>query len=342
MGEYLPFWHRRPFARQQASQEEGGISEKLFVKINNLKQGMFIKGKKASNPVLLYLHGGMPDYFLTRRYHIGLEDLFTVVWWEQRGSGLSYSKNIPRESMSLKQMMSDTLELTNYLRHKFGQEKIYLMGHSGGTFIGIQAAASNPELYNAYIGVAQMINQLKSETLAYQYMLERFREKRNQKMVRRLEAAPVSMEMGTPDGYVAIRDKAMHSLGIGTAHDMESVITGLFLPSLACGDYSLLERINLWRGKKTSGISSLWSEMLSTDLNQKELSFKIPIYFFEGIYDYTCSYFLAKDYFGKIEAPIKGFYTFYQSAHSPIFEEPERAQKILLQDVLGGVSTLSD
>jgi pimeloyl-ACP methyl ester carboxylesterase len=120
------------------------------------------------------------------------------------------------------------------------------------------------------------------------------------------------------------------------------VITGLFLPSLACGDYSLLERINLWRGKKSSGISCLWSEMLSTDLNQKELRFNIPIYFFEGIYDYTCSYSLAKDYFEKIEAPIKGFYTFHQSAHSPIFEEPERAQKILLQDVLGGVSKLSD
>jgi len=119
----------------------GSISEKVFVNINGVEQGMFIKSKDATHPVLLYLHGGMPDYFLTQRYPTGLEDYFTVVWWEQRGSGISYSADIPPETMTLEQMISDTLEVTNYLRHRFGKEKIYLMGHSGGTFIGIQAAA---------------------------------------------------------------------------------------------------------------------------------------------------------------------------------------------------------
>jgi pimeloyl-ACP methyl ester carboxylesterase len=329
-------WQRQMFADKQ------DISEKVFVNINNLKQGMFIKGKNASNPVLLYLHGGMPDYFLTKSYPTGLENLFTVVWWEQRGSGLSYNRNTPKATMTLKQMVSDTLELTNYLRRRFCKEKIYIMGHSGGTFIGIQAAASAPELYHAYLGMAQMTNQLKSETLAYEYMLERFKEKRNKKMVKKLEVAPVSLTNGAPIEYLAIRDKAMHSLGVGTTHDMKSVITGIFFPSLACGDYTFRERINLWRGKKSSGVSSLWAEMLSTDLSETTLEFNIPIYFFEGIYDYTCSYILAKEYYEKIKAPIKGFYTFYRSAHSPIFEEPAKLQNILLKDVLEGKSNLSD
>ena len=107
------------------------------------------------------------------------------------------------------------------------------MGHSGGTFIGIQAAARAPELYHAYIGVAQMSYQLTSEKLAYEYMLQQFKENGNRAMVRKLEAAPVTMRDGTPHAYLAIRDKAMHSLGIGTTHDMKSVITGIFLPSLA-------------------------------------------------------------------------------------------------------------
>jgi pimeloyl-ACP methyl ester carboxylesterase len=134
--------------------------------------------------------------------------------------------------MTLEQMISDTLEVTNYLRHRFGQEKIYLMGHSQGTFIGIQAAARAPELYYAYIGVAQISNQLKSERLAYEYMLKQFQENGNEKMARKLEAAPVTMTDGTPEAYLAVRDDAMHSLGIGTTHDMHSVITGIFLPSL--------------------------------------------------------------------------------------------------------------
>jgi pimeloyl-ACP methyl ester carboxylesterase len=292
--------------------------------------------------VLLYLHGGMPDYFLTERYPTGLEDHFTVVWWEQRGSGISYSADIPPESKTLEQMISDTLDVTNYLCHRFGKEKIYLMGHSGGTFIGIQAAAREPQLYSAYIGVAQMSNQLESEILAYDYMLQQFKENGNREMVRKLEAVPVTMTGGTSDAYRALRDPAMHSLGIGTMHNMNSVVTGLFIPSLQSPEYTLSEKVHTWTAKATSGVSMLWDEMITTDLSKEVTDFDIPIYFLSGIYDYTVNYSLAKDYFDKINAPVKGFYTFEQSAHSPIFEEPEKVRKILQEDVLTGTNRLGD
>ena len=330
----------KPFLDKNGNPLEGSISEKMHLNINGVEQGMFIKSKDSTNPVLLYLHGGMPDYFLTRKYPTGLEDYFTVVWWEQRGSGLSYSADIPPEEMTLEQMISDTKDLTNYLRKRFGQEKIYLMGHSGGTFIGIQVASQVPELYYAYIGVAQMSNQLKSERLAYEYMLKKYRENGNAKMVRKLEAAPVTMTDGTPDAYRVLRDPAMHSLGIGTTHDMKSVISGIFLPSLICPEYTLIEKVNMWRGKSRSGISIMWANMLATDLTKQVTELKLPVYFFEGIYDYTVSYDLAKDYFEKIKAPVKGFYTFEKSAHSPLFEEPEKMQQILRDEVLVEVNIL--
>jgi pimeloyl-ACP methyl ester carboxylesterase len=332
----------KPFVDENGHPPAGSLSEKVFVNINGVKQGMFIKSKDVTNPVLLYLHGGMPDYFLTQHYPTGLEDDFTVVWWEQRGSGLSYSPDIPRETMTLEQMISDTLEVTNYLRHRFGREKIYLMGHSGGTFIGIQAAAQAPGLYYAYIGVAQMSNQLKSEKLAYDYMLKQFKENGNLKMVRKLEAAPVTMANGTPDAYLAVRDEAMHSLGIGTTRDMNSVITGIFLPSLQSREYTLSEKVSLWHGKSTSGVSSLWDTMIATDLSEQLPELHLPVYFFHGIYDYTCSYTEAKAYFAKLKAPVKGFYTFEHSAHSPLFEEPEKMQMILQEDVLVGANSLAD
>jgi pimeloyl-ACP methyl ester carboxylesterase len=318
------------------------ISEKDFVDINGVEQGMFIKSKDRRHPVLLYLHGGMPDYFLTRRYPTGLEDLFTVVWWEQRGSGLSYGAAMPPESMTLEQMISDTLEMTEYLRRRFGQEKIYLMGHSGGTFIGVQAAARAPQLYYAYIGMAQMSNQLESEKSAYEYMLGRFKESGDARMVRKLEAAPVTTAEGTPGKYLALRDIAMHGLGIGTTHDMKSVISGIFLPSLTSREYTLTEKINMWRGKSRSGVSLLWDKMLSTDLAKEVPELAVPVYFFHGIYDYTCSYAEAKSYFERLKAPVKGFYSFEHSAHSPLFEEPERARKILQEDVLTRSKGLAD
>ncbi len=332
-----------PIVGENGEPLEGSLSEKAFVNINGVKQGMFIQSKDVSHPVLLYLHGGMPDYFLTEKYPTGLEDIFTVIWWEQRGSGLSYSADIPRESLNVDQMISDTLVLTDYLRERFHQDKIYLMGHSGGTFIGIQAAARAPEKYYAYIGVAQMANQLKSEKLAYDYMLQQFRQNGNTDMVKKLEAAPVTMEGGVPQEYVAmLRDQAMHMLGGGSMHNMNSVVTGIILPSFASPQYTLGEKINTWTGKSRSGVAALFGTMTSTDLSRTLPELTIPVYLLEGQYDLTCGYSVAKEYFAVLKAPVKGFYTFENSAHSPIFEEPERVQQILREDVLKGTNSLAD
>jgi pimeloyl-ACP methyl ester carboxylesterase len=320
----------------------GSIHEKTFVNINGVSQGMFIVGRDRNNPVLLYLHGGMPDYFLTERYPTGLEEYFTICWWEQRGAGLSYNRRIPKDSITVDQLIADTIAVTDYLRNRFGQEKIYLMGHSGGTFIGIQAAARAPELYHAYLGVAQVSNQLNSERLAYEYMLSAFRNAGNARMVKRLEAAPVTGAETPPRSYLAVRDKAMHSLGIGTTHDMRSVLKGILLESFRSTQYSLREKLNMWRAKASSGVSVVWDAMISTDLATVVPRLEIPVYFFEGIHDYTCSYTEAKSYFQTLSAPLKGFYTFYSSAHSPLFEEPARMQLIVREDVLAGSNHLAD
>jgi pimeloyl-ACP methyl ester carboxylesterase len=319
---------------------EGSISEKTFLQIGGVKQGMFIQSKDSTNPVLLYLHGGIPDYFLTKKYPTGLEDFFTVVWWDQRWAGLSFNANTPKESITLEQMILDTKEVTNYLRKRFGQDKIYLMGRSGGTFIGIHVAAQLPELYHAYIAIAQMSDHLQSERMAYEYMVKEYRNAGNRKMIRKLEASPVTDKI--PYGYLKLRDKAMHSIGIGTTRDMSSIVTGVFIPSLTCRDYTLSEKINLWRGKAQSGVHPLWNTILATDLAKQVPELEIPVYFFHGIYDYTVLYDLAKDYFEKLKAPIKGFYTFEKSAHSPMFEEPELFREILEKDVLRSSIKLAD
>lgn len=329
-----------PFLDKNGKVLKGSISEKTFVNIGGIRQGMFIKGKNRDNPVLLYLHGGILDYFLTRKYPTGLEDYFTVVWWEQRGSGLSYSTKIRTGTMNLGQFISDTKEVTDYLRNRFGKERIYLMGRSGGTFFGIQVAARTPELYHAYIGIAQMSDQLTSERLSYEYILKKYRDSGNQKMVQRLEAFPVAEDI--PNGYLKLRDRAMHGLGIGTTRDMKSVLTGMFLPSMTFREYTLKEKFNLWQGKAQSGVHPLWDTIISTDLAKQENEINIPVYFFHGVDDHTISYTLAKQYFDVLQAPAKGFYTFPNSAHSPHFEEPDRVKEIFEKDVLKGKTDLAD
>jgi pimeloyl-ACP methyl ester carboxylesterase len=335
-----------PFLDENGKPLAGSISEKIFVNINGIQQGMFIKGKNVNNPVLLFVHGGpdMPEYWLTQRYPTGLEDYFTIVWWEQRGAGLSYSPDIPPETMTVEQFISDTIEVTNYLRKRFDKEKIYLMAHSWGSYIGIQTAAREPDLYYAYIGVGQISHQIQSEQLAYRYALAYYEENGNTNMLQKLEAAPPTLTVPLPAAYEKLRDAYMHGAGVGTTRDMDSVVTSIFLPSWQFREYTLGEKVNLWRGKffSHSRNFNLWDKMQVTNLTQQVTELEIPVYVLHGMYDYTCAYPLAKDYFEKLQAPVKGFYTFENSAHSPMFEEPEKVQKIMLEDVLAGMNKLAD
>jgi pimeloyl-ACP methyl ester carboxylesterase len=336
----------QPFLGESGKPLAGSLSEKIYVEINGLEQGMFIKSKNIHNPVLLFLHGGpgMPEYWLTQRYPTGLENHFTVVWWEQRGAGLSYHADIPPETMTAEQFIADTLTVTRYLLKRFDQKKIYLMGHSWGSYIGIQVAAQAPELFHAYIGIGQVSYQIQSEQLAYQYALAQYKNNGNLRMLRRLEAAPPSLTVPLPAAYEALRDEYMHSLGIGTTREMTSVVTGIFLPSWQFREYTLAEKVNLWRGKvySRSREFSLWDTMLTADLTERVKELAIPVYFFHGKYDFTCAYPLVRAYFDALQAPLKGFYTFETSAHSPIFEEPEKVINIMLEDVLKASNLLAD
>ena len=326
---------------------EGSLAEKRFMLIGGVQQGMFIKSSNINHPVLLYLHGGpaFPNYFLIDKFNPGLEDDFTVCYWEQRGGGLSYTPAVSLESMNFQQLASDAIEVTQYLCNRFGKKKIYLMAHSGGTPIGLLAVAAHPELYAAYIGMGQITDQGASEKIAFAYMLAQFATSGNNKKITALKKfSPLSTNANLLTYYQSsIRDHYMHALGIGTMHQMRSVFWDIFIPVWTCKAYTFSEKVNLWKSKffflpKTN----LLKEMLETDFTALILSLKVPVYFFSGKYDLTVNINLSKAYLAKLHAQLKGFYTFNYSAHSPLFEEPARVRKIFEVDILQNKNKLAD
>ena len=333
----------RPILDANGGPLPNSIDEKVHVRINGVDQGMIIRSRDASHPVLLFVHGGpgMPGYVLEQKYPTGLEDDFTVVWWDQRGAGLSYDC-VPRETMTREQFVSDTIAVTDYLRERFGQDRILLLGHSWGSYIGIQAAAQHPELYRAYIGMGQISYQLKSEVATYQYMVDAYRDKGDIGMVRKLQASPCTWTLPMSRKYMELRDPAMHGLGVGTTHDMRSVLTGIFVPSWLDREYTVGEKLDIWRGKFAAKSFGLWDEMQGDDLTERITELEIPVYFVSGRYDGTVSCSQAREYLAQLKAPVKGFYTFARSAHSPAYEEPEKMRQILREDVLGGEARLAD
>jgi pimeloyl-ACP methyl ester carboxylesterase len=325
----------KPYHDNNGKLIPSSISEKGFFENDGVKLAYFIKGKNLNNPVLLYLHGGMPDYFLTQNYPTSLDEIFTVVWLEQRGAGASYKARFSDDKKIMDTLVLDVKEMTHYLQERFSQDKIYLMGHSGGSYLGIRVIERYPELYKAYIGVAQISYQKLSEKKAYDYIINQYKSNPKRKEVyEKLLANPVTVDAPIPMNYLKIRDSAMHELGVGTMRNMKDVVTGIFIPSLLFKEYTFKEKINLWKGKKNSGISILWSEMINHDLSLESTNFQIPIYFLHGEYDYTCSYELSKQYFDKIKAPKKQFFSYKNSAHSPIFEEPSECIKVIKENIL--------
>ena len=320
-----------PITDSEGKVMRNSISEKTFVDVNGVRMGMIIKSTDKSNPVLLFVHGGpgMPEYFMNQDYPTGLEKYFTVVWWDQRGAGLSYNSSIDKSTMNYNQFVEDTISVTNYLRERFNQDKIYLMAHSFGTSVAIRTAKKAPELYKAYIGIGQMTYQPDSEKKAYDYMIDYYNEIGDKKTLKELKEKPYPSEK-----YSRIRDSVMHRAGIGTARNMKSVVKDIFFGSLVNKEYTVGEKINLWRGKIFSASSYIREEKDSTDIRKEITSLDIPVYFISGRYDYTVNYKMSEDYLDNLNAPLKKMYIFENSAHSPIFEEPDKMAEIIQNDIL--------
>ena len=271
----------------------------------------------------------MTEYFINQDYPTGLEKYFTVVWWDQRGAGLSYSSDIDKSTMNYDQFVDDAIGVTNYLRERFKQDKIYLMAHSFGTSVGIKTVKKAPELYKAYIGMGQETYQKESEKLAYEYMLDYYKKIGDENTLHKLEKV-----LCPSKEYDKIRDSAMHKAGIGTARNIHSVVKDVFFSSLTNKEYTLTEKINIWRGKIFSASSKIREESELLDLREEIKSLELPVYFISGEYDYTVNYKMSEYYLQSLKAPVKGFYLYHNSAHSPIFEEPEKTAEIIQSDIL--------
>lgn len=319
------------------------MNEKFFVEINGLKQGMFLQSENTENPVLLYLHGGpgSPEIAFAQKSPTGLEKLFTVCWWEQRGSGISYNRKITTKEMTLEQMVSDTIEVTHYLRNRFGKEKIYIMGHSWGSLLGVITVKQHPEFFHAYIGIGQVVQQERSERLAYTYMLEEFCKLNDKKMIRQLKKNPIETGGEISLKYLAgVRSEGMNKLGIGVMRSMPSMLAFVAIV-LRYKRYTLGEKFKFAQGSSFS-LKCLCDCMIQMDLLKQVPCLQVPVYIFQGRYDYQASYVVARDFATALKAPIKGFYTFENSAHSPCFEEPVKMCNILRVDVLQNQVSLSD
>jgi len=320
----------RPFLNQDGTKISGSISVIETVYINGLSQRMIIRGSDTTKPVLLYLHGGPgdPEFPFVHQFNPGIEDLFVVCYWDQRGAGLSYTKNISPATMTLSQFVDDAGKVSEYLIHKFNRKKIYLLGHSWGSMLGSFTIQKYPYYYYAFISVGQVGNQEKSEKISYDFVLSRARELNDKNAIRKLEKLGAPPYLDPNEAIDKMMTERKYVIKYGGAIKKGHFYPEAVKPLFNCKEYRLKDKINYLKGMKFTK-DCLWDVIMKTNLFKEIPSQQIPVYIFQGTSDYQTSYMIAKEYFDTLQAPVKKFYPFENSAHSPIFEEPERFETIL-------------
>ena len=305
--------------------------------MNGTEIGLIILGEDKNAPVLMVCGGGpgIPEYLLESFYPSVLPRHFVVCYFDYRGTGLSYRKADPEE-MTTEQFLSDVDAITDHLRERFSADKIYIMGHSFGSYMALHAACEHPEKYEAYLAVSQVVDSRESELRAYDYMLEQYRVEGNTKMVKKFEEYPIRTDEEAYRKFCTsgLRDQAMHELGVGTTREMDSVVSGIFFPSLKCTAYTQKERIDLWKGKIGANHFAVTDDCFSSNAFEAVPALEIPVYFFVGEYDQTCDKDLQKEYFEFLTAPEKKLFSYPEAAHSPVFEDGDLTDQYLAE-ILG-------
>ncbi|MDG6219476.1 MAG: alpha/beta hydrolase [Candidatus Thermoplasmatota archaeon] len=314
------------------------------IKLGNINQWISIRSKNNDNPILLYLHGGpgTPVMPLFRHFQAPLEDYFIVVQWDQRGAGKSFSWRIPKESMTIEQFISDLYELIVSLCKRFNKEKIFLMGHSWGSVLGIKTVQKYPQLFHAYVGVSQSSNIVETEKIMYQFALktsDELGDKKAVKMLKKIGPPFIGMRLPYDDFYKGGYFSKMRVYGLvtkygGLIYNFKGYRSYFFryLPLLK-PEYTVFDLIRIMQGSFFS-TKTMIKELLTVNLSEQVTEVKVPVYFLMGRHDYNCSAELAKIYFDVLKAPKKEFVWFEKSAHAPNGEEPVKFNKIMIDKVL--------
>lgn len=311
---------------------EGQNSLSVIEKINlgGKKQVISIRATDMANPLLLFLHGG-PGSPLMPYAHVSdkkLEENFIVVHWDQYGVGKSYDKKLNPDEISIDYYLDCTTELIELLRKRFNKDKIFLIGHSWGSYLGIVTAHRKPELLHAYIGMGQVINMPEAEKISYNYTIDKAQKAGKKKAIKDLK------KIGLPP-YQNYKELLTERKWLSIYKGMISNISLLKTIgySLKSPEYNFGDHIREIKGRNLL-LSILWPDFQTKTVDDEIRAFKIPVYFLEGRQDYCVPSLLVEDFVHHISAPYKEIIWFEHSAHMMNIEEPEKYADVMVNKIL--------
>lgn len=265
-----------------------------------------------------------------------MENYFTVVYWDQRNTGKSFSRKIPKDEIKVSNYINDLDCLTAYLKNKFKVDKIFLVGHSWGSRLGMYAIQKHPENYSAYVGVGQELASFEGEKMSYDYTLKKAKEENNLKAIKDLE------ESGPPQngdytkmyktGFWGLVNQKDWLLKLGGERYLKTGYSDWIYSILTSREYSFFDLIKYAKSSAFCAGNIIYDpEFNNFNFFNIISEVKIPVFYISGAYDYNTPWEGVQKYANEIKAPKKEFIKFEKSGYSSVFEEPKRFNEEILR-----------
>jgi len=317
----------------------GSVTALQKVSVGGHDEWLMIHGYNAKNPVLLYLSGGpgQSDIAFARGLYDNLSKVVTFVAFDQRGTGKSYASLDPT-TLTLDRAVADVTEVTNYLRQRFQQQKIYVIGESWGTVLGVLAVQRHPELYYAYLGSGQMVDLLETDTRINHDVLaaaEKSGDSALAAKVKSLGAPPYK----DPMAYAYMMQQ--YPL-IETSYESPAAFEAMAskvpagmspFPGILGSEYNLMDKIGDVRGL-IDMFATMYPQLQGIDFRKTATNLQVPIYLLEGKHELAGRLDLAVEWYGQLQAPTKQLYMFEDAGHSVMMEELQPLQSMMTDTVL--------
>jgi len=315
---------------------EGSVAELIHIDIGGHDLALMIRGTSTDSPVLLFLAGGPGGSELgaMRNHLTALEQHFVVATWDQRGTGKSSAEIEPAATLTFDNAVADTIEVTNHLRDRFGQDRIYVLGQSWGSTLGVLAAQQHPELYAAFIGTGQMVSQLATDTIFYDDTVDWARANGDTAFADKLTAIGPPPYDRTLDYETALSSE--HEV-YPYDHSANSEGEGGFSENFLVPEYTLVEQIHLLGGFLDT-FSVLYPQLQEIDFRQTATDLAIPMYFVQGAHEADGRAEPFAEWYAVLDAPTKDLVVLDTSGHRPLFEQPQEFVTYMVDTVLAETS----
>lgn len=325
-----------PIRGPDGSPLAGSVAELTRVDIDGTRLALMVRGRSTDDPVLLFLAGGPGGSELgaMRRHLSELEQHFVVATFDQRGTGRSYGALDPTSSVTLDGAVADAIGVSEYLRERFGRQRIYVVGQSWGSTLGVLAVQRRPDLYEAFVGVGQMVSQRETDRIIYQDTLAWATRAGKQEVVSTLQ------RIGQPP-YRNILD---YEPALSHEHEVypydrtgNSEGEGGFSENLFVEEYSFLEQVHALAGFLDT-FSILYPQLQGIDFRRQATRLEVPVFMVQGLHEARGRAELADEWFARLDAPVKQRFVIAGTGHRPLFERPDAFLDVMTGTVLARTS----